>query len=180
MHVQIKKSGIALIMTLLLLVILVVLVGQFSYSTKIEAYVAQNASDDLQLQYALMSALNFALGQLQLDAMQEEGSKKKYDCLNDEWAREIWTVKKPQKIGNALVSYTISDEGAKFNLLRLLKSKSTESSETDKNKKKEKGISPEDQFDRLLETMQGKKTLIQPGKLREIIVAWMKENGLLK
>ena len=115
-----KNSGIALIMTLLLLVILVVIVGDLSYSTQIDAYVAQNSKDELQIRYTLISAINFAIAQLQLDAMQEQGSKKKYDGTSDEWARKIWTPKKPLKIGNSSVYYTISPENAKFNLLNLV------------------------------------------------------------
>lgn len=75
-HKKTKQSGVALIMTLLLLVILVVTVGQFSYSTKIDAYIAENSLNNLQVDYALLSALNFAIAQIQLDAMQEAKDKK--------------------------------------------------------------------------------------------------------
>ena len=73
-----KNSGIALIMVLLLLTVLVALVGQFSYTIKIDTYIAENSMNDLQLRYALLAALNHAIAQLQLDAMKERSSQTKY------------------------------------------------------------------------------------------------------
>ena len=177
-----RLSGIALIMTLLLLVVLVVIVGQFSYSTQVDSYVAQNSSEDLQLRYALISALNFAIAQIQLDAMQEEGTQKKYDFLGDEWAREIWTPKNAQRIGTCSVYYTIQDENGKFNLLRLLEKREKEEKEQEEKEKekeeenkKSKSIPPDEQFDLLVDAIQNKKEVVQASKLRESIVSWMKE-----
>lgn len=136
-----KNAGIALLMCLLLLIILVVIVGQFSYSTQIDAYVAGNDNASLQIRYALLSAVNVAIAQLQLDAMKEEGSKTKYDTLLDEWANPFWSFKKPQQIGNLMVSYEIRDEHAKFNLIRLWKDPKAkppeEKKENDKDKDKD-------------------------------------------
>ncbi|NUM36425.1 MAG: general secretion pathway protein GspK [Candidatus Brocadiae bacterium] len=201
-----KSSGIALVMTLLLLVVLVVLVGQFSYTTKIDAYIADNTNNEIQIRYGLLSGVNFAIAQLQLDAMKEEGSKTKYDCTTDEWAQSLWPPDKPQKIGNVLVFYSIQDESAKFNLLRLIwKKKEAEEKkkedkdkegqegeegqkkeeeqdkeqdkgkDKDKPKEKPKAISPEQQFDLLGKIIQGEKAAFDPAKLRESIVAWMKQ-----
>ena len=193
---QISKrhsAGIALIMTLLLLVILVVLVGQISYATKIDLYIAENSKDDLQVRYALISALNIAIAYLQLDAMQEANSKARYDSLKDEWARKIWSADKPQQLGNTRVYYTICDESAKFNLLDLLATpkkstssnnsseKPSESPSTNDGKKKTGQAAPaqedsaQDRFDRLLKSILGKNSPIDAKKVRKNIVDWMKK-----
>ncbi|HON45981.1 MAG TPA: hypothetical protein PLR86_11610, partial [Planctomycetota bacterium] len=76
-------SGIALIMSLLMIIILVVLVGQFSYSVKIDSFVAENEGQDVQLRYALFSATNYAIAQLQLDAMKEISNNAEWDAFTD-------------------------------------------------------------------------------------------------
>lgn len=197
-----KSSGIALVMTLLLLIVLVVVVGQFSYSTKIDAYIADNTNNEMQIRYGLLSAIQFAIAQLQLDSMSEEGNKTKYDCFTDEWAQSLWPADKPQKIGNVLVSYSIQDESAKFNLLRLVwpkkqAEKKQEEKNTEENQEKEQGqdkdqekdqdkdqdkekekikpITPEQQFDLLCTSIQGENATFEPAVLRVAIVGWMKQ-----
>lgn len=115
------SRGIALIMTLLILVILSVLVGQLSYATKVDAYTAQNSTKDLQNLYALTSAMNYAIAYLQLDAMQEQNDDAKYDALS-----EIWNEERSIDLGETQVTYSIIDENSKFNLLNLVASKAEE------------------------------------------------------
>ncbi|HRU52739.1 MAG TPA: type II secretion system protein GspK [Planctomycetota bacterium] len=114
-------SGIALIMSLLMIIILVVLVGQFSYSVKIDSFVAENEGQDVQLRYALFSATNYAIAQLQLDAMKEISNNAEWDAFTDEWATPLWSSDDPKQIGITKVYYTISDENSRFNLLNLIK-----------------------------------------------------------
>ncbi len=192
------RSGIALVMVLLLLMILITLISQFSYTVKVDAYAAQNSGVDLQLRYALLSAVNHAIAQLQLDAKKQPDSKS-YDCELDEWAKPLWTKKKPGKIGDVLVDYYIVDENTKFNLTMLPKKEypaikkeenkeSTENNEEntenkdkeknkdkDKEKEKPKPITPAQHFDRLIDSLQKENKIIEAAKLREAILAWIKE-----
>jgi general secretion pathway protein K len=165
--------GVALIMALLILIVLAVLVGQLSYSTKIDYYTAQNNSDDLQNRYALISAINQAIAYLQLDSMKKSENQEKYDTLNDGWA-------KPREltVGNTQVTYTITDENSKFNLLLLKESKKSEDDKQnppDPQKPKDETLTPEEQFDRLIEVIYEKQQIIQAKPLREAIVAWLKD-----
>jgi len=197
-----KNSGIALIMVLLLLTVLVALVGQFSYTIKIDTYIAENSMNDLQLRYALLAALNHAIAQLQLDAMKERSSQTKYDCLSDEWANPIWSEQNPGQLGEVKVYYRIVDENSKFNLLYLIRKKFPERPKTEDTKKpddsgkkpdsgqsskkpksedakkteeKPQSITPAQQFDRLGDALQPEEKIIDIPKLREAILDWMKE-----
>ena len=187
-----RNSGIALVMTLLLLLILVVVVGDLSYTTKIDVFIAQNSSNDAQLRYALISAVNYGVTQLKLDALKEKENKKnKYDALTENWNKPVWSEKKPKKVGDVKVYYKIIDENSKFNLLLLLEKnkkkkkeekkkqfdnskKDDENKKKDKEKKKVKSISPAEQFDLIAQALQGEKNIIKPAKLRESIVFWLK------
>jgi general secretion pathway protein K len=162
------RRGIALIMTLLLLIILAVLVGQFSYSTKIDYYTAQNQCDEVQNHYALLSAVNQAIAYLQLDAMQEKESQEHYDALTDVW-------NKPQQftVGTTQVAYTINDESSKFNITNLLQEPKPD--ETDDQKKP---LTPAQQFERLIDLLQENQKIIKARTIRESLVDWLKnKNG---
>lgn len=190
-------KGVALLMTILLITVLVVVVSQLSYSVKVDSFVAQNSGNDLQLRYALISALHCAMGQLQLDDKQDAETKEKSDNLTDEWNRPIWTLEKPGKVGNAQVYYKINDENAKFNILLLVRPKAAQDKKENnkeenpepeqkdpeqkdkdkKNKPKAQPISPSEQFDRLFAVLLKDQKIIEPTKLREAMVAWMKEKS---
>lgn len=185
-----RRRGIALIMVLMLLTLLVVIVGQLSYTTKIDGYIARNASDDLQNRYALISAVNYAIAALQVDALQEEKEEAKYDALTD-----VWGVPGKLTVSDTAVTYTITDENSKFDLLHLLqkefqqeeKKKDEEVDDDDEEEESEsqgdeetpnpKIITPAEQFDRLVGLLQADQNLvkIQAKTLREAVLSWMKE-----
>jgi len=132
-----RTSGIALIMSLLLIVILVVLVGQLSYSVKIDSFIAENETSEVQIQYALLSATNYAIAQLQLDTLKEESTKENWDAYTDEWGSPIWNHQKPYQMGKVSIFYNISDENERFNLTTLMK-KQLKKDDKDKDKDKDK------------------------------------------
>ena len=160
----------------MLLVILVVLVAQLNYSTKVDAYIARNSGNDLQNRYALISAIRHGIAQLQADALKDAAAKDKkaFDALHEKWSKEYKGL-----ISNTLIQYEITAENAKFDLWLLVKEKkkqeNKEDEKKDKNKKKKNPISPEDQFDRLIELLQKEQKLVESKKLRENIKAWIKE-----
>lgn len=105
-----RRRGIALIMALLVLTLLVVVVGQLAYTTRIDLQVASNATDGQQALYAAWGGVEFAKGLLRDDVQRNE-----HDGLADRWAR----LSKPVKVGDVEVTLTIEDEERKLNLLLL-------------------------------------------------------------
>lgn len=142
-----RTSGIALVMSLLLIVILVVLVGQLSYSVKIDSFIAENETSEVQIQYALLSATNYAIAQLQLDTLKEESTKENWDAYTDEWGTPLWTHSKPYQMGKVSVFYNISDENERFNLTTLIK-KQPKKDEKDKKDDKDKNDDKDENNDK--------------------------------
>lgn len=182
-----SHRGVALIMTLLLLIILAVLVGQLSYSTKIDYYTAKNQTDEVQNHYALLSAVNQAIAYLQLDAMQEKENQEAYDALTDEWCKPRELI-----VGTTRVSYVIHDENSKFNLLTLIqeprKNQGDQSSDGQhdpdgqqnpdgQQKPKIEILTPAEQFDRLVDILQENLKVVNAKSLREAIVSWLKDKA---
>ena len=167
-----RRHGVALIMTLLILMILVTLVGQLSYSTKIDYYTAQNNQDELQTRSALQSAVCQAIAYLQLDYLQEKESREKFDALGDAWNKSH-----KLQLGNTDVTYTISDENAKFNLVNLLKEPKKQEGEEGQNPNPDKSLTYPEQFVRLVGLLQDKHKLVEPEELKDNILAWLKEKS---
>ncbi len=102
--------GVALILALLVLTLLVVIVGQLAYSTRIDLQVARNASDSQAALMAAWGGVEFAKGLLRDDVQHNE-----HDGAADRWAR----LTQPIKVGEVAVTLKIDDEDRKLNLLLL-------------------------------------------------------------
>ncbi len=105
-----RRRGIALILALIILALMVVLVGQLAYTSKVDLQVARNGRDGQEALYACWGAVEIAKGLL-LDDKQ----RTKHDGLADRWAR----LTKPVKVGEVQVSLLVEDEERRLNLLLL-------------------------------------------------------------
>jgi type II secretory pathway component PulK len=110
MQVIRRARGVALIMALLVLTLLVVIVGQLAYSTRIDLQVSRNASDSQSALMAAWGGVEFAKGLLRDDVQHNE-----HDGAADRWARLTQAI----KVGEIAVTLDIDDEDRKLNLLLL-------------------------------------------------------------
>jgi type II secretory pathway component PulK len=76
-----RESGVALVITLLILTILIVIVFQLSYTTKVNLRLAKNRLDGTVLEYAFLGALTRAKEYISADARENE-----WDGPTDSWA----------------------------------------------------------------------------------------------
>ncbi len=74
------ERGVALILTLLILTLLVIIVFQVSYTTKVDIRLAKNRLDTTVLQYATDGVLTRAMAYIQAD-----GSENQWDARGDLW-----------------------------------------------------------------------------------------------
>lgn len=113
------RRGVALLLTLLVITIMILTIGQISYSTKVEVKIAQNFRDDLQNQKAISSGIHFTKAFLQIDSKKK--GNEEYHCLKDSWATTA-----TQSLGGSSLAIDIRDEERKFNLLRLISNEDKE------------------------------------------------------
>lgn len=78
-----KRSGIALIIVLLVITVLAILAGGFAYSMKVETQLARNASFDDDLFWVAWGGLEAAKYELAADL---QGPSGQIDALNEIWA----------------------------------------------------------------------------------------------
>lgn len=78
-----RRSGIALIIVLLVITVLAILAGGFAYSMKVETQLARNASFDDDLFWVAWGGLEAAKYELALDL---QGPCAQFDALKDHWA----------------------------------------------------------------------------------------------
>lgn len=114
-----NESGVALILTLFVLTILIVIVSQFSFSTKLEVRIAKNSQKDLQNYYALITSEEFAKIYLIQD-IEKDISEKKKDAETVDHLREKWGKEELSKgVGSSNVKYLMFDERSKLNVFIL-------------------------------------------------------------
>lgn len=77
------RSGIALIIVLLVIVVLAILAGGFAYSMKVETQLARNSSFDNEFLWAAWSGVEAAKYELAADL---QGPSAQVDALNEVWA----------------------------------------------------------------------------------------------
>jgi len=107
------ESGIALIITLLVLALLMVVVLEFNSSMRVEARAAANFRDGMKAYYLAKSGVTFAIALLEEDLKGEE--TKNVDSLNELWAQKI----PPLPVGDGVVSVEITDEQGKININKM-------------------------------------------------------------
>jgi len=106
------NRGIALIITLLILVLLVTLILEFNTSMRVEARNAANFRDTIKAYYLARSGITFARA-----VLEEDGKKGyKYDGPDELWAQNI----PPIPVGDGFVTVRITDEDSKINVNKLI------------------------------------------------------------
>lgn len=116
LHKRSDEEGVALILALLFVVLMTVMVIEFSYEAQVEASFAANQSGDLEAYLAAKSAVAQGIALLQGDLFESETDGLFFDSYDDIWAQP--DSFKP--MNEALMRTTISDEYGKINLNALL------------------------------------------------------------
>ncbi len=116
-----RDEGMALILALLFIVLLSVLVVNFSYDGQLEASFAENRGNDLQARLAAKSAVAQGLALLAADLL-PDNSDPQYDLTVLDTALDVWYAGHPFDPINedAYMRATIDDEYGKINLNALL------------------------------------------------------------
>lgn len=106
------ERGVALVLTLLVLSVLVVVVAQLSFSTKLDVKIASNYRADVQNQYAVRAGVAYA----KLFLKQDFEVAPDVDSLQETWAKTF----EPIMVGDVELMLWIEDEDRKFNLNSLI------------------------------------------------------------
>ncbi|HEY5647925.1 MAG TPA: type II secretion system minor pseudopilin GspK [Nitrospiria bacterium] len=102
------RSGVILLITLVILVVLTALVVEFDYGTRIHLATAANFRDDVKAGYLAKAGISAGRALLQYDKQQP----RLYDGLDELWAQPI----PPYPVGEGTVSFRIQDESGKLNI----------------------------------------------------------------
>lgn len=94
------RSGIALIIVMLVILVLAVLAGGFAYSVKVETTLARNASHDYEFEWLGRSGVELAR---YVVAQQMSIPNEPYDALNQKWAGG------PMGTNEALAAISLTD-----------------------------------------------------------------------
>ena len=116
-----NESGVALILALLFVVLLTVIVVDFSYDMQVEATLIQHESSGFEAYIAARSAVAQSLGVLAADVLLGEDVADAfdvglYDGLDEPWAEGLLLT----PINDALMQSGIDDEYGKINLNALI------------------------------------------------------------
>lgn len=101
-----NEQGLALVMTLLVVVLLTVLILEFDLSARTDLLAAKNFRDGTQAVFLAQSGLAAAQAVLRDNARQSN-----YDAFDELWA----TPFPPYPVGGGTVTVSIQDEGGKLN-----------------------------------------------------------------
>ena len=120
-HMNQRNDGVALILTLLFVVLLTVLVVEFSYEAQVESAYALNSGNEYQARLAARSAIYNGIAILETDRLETElavadGSSTPSDSRLSAWAQPSTF----DPLNDAVMRTTISDEFGKINLNALV------------------------------------------------------------
>ncbi len=108
-----NQRGIALLLTLVVLVLLTAVIVEFDHGARINLITAGNFRDGIQATYLAKAGATAARAVLKDDAKRVESAK--YDGLDEFWA----TPFPPYPVGEGFVSVEITDEAGKIDVNRL-------------------------------------------------------------
>jgi general secretion pathway protein K len=108
-----RKEGMALVIVLLFIVLMTVIVVEYSYETQVEASFVENFQSDMYAYAAARSAIARGQGLLSDDILNPpEGTEGNFDGLEDAWALGIPL----DRLNDGVYQCTISDEYGKIPL----------------------------------------------------------------
>ncbi|HUE38678.1 MAG TPA: type II secretion system minor pseudopilin GspK [Candidatus Binatia bacterium] len=116
-----RQSGVALLLTLLVVTLLTIVVIEFTYSTEVEAHLTRNALSALQARYLARAGLTLAETVLKLDIKEKTANpplRPNADSLLDAWAQPF----PPRPMGDGVGDggFRIDDESSRFNVNALV------------------------------------------------------------
>lgn len=103
-----NEKGVALLIVLVMVVLLVTMIVEFDFGTRISLTIAGTYRDGIQANYLAKSGVRAAQAVLKKDA--EESPR--YDGYDEIWATAI----PPYPVGNGMVTVEITDESSKLNI----------------------------------------------------------------
>ncbi|MBI3596602.1 MAG: type II secretion system minor pseudopilin GspK [Nitrospirae bacterium] len=106
-----NERGIALLLTLVILVLLTAVIVEFDYGAKVNLITAGNFRDEVQAIYLAKSGVAAARAALKDDALHHGA----YDALTEFWAQPLPAY----PVGEGAVSIEIADESGKIDINRL-------------------------------------------------------------
>jgi len=124
-----NEAGVALVLALVFVVLLTVLVVDFSYEMQVEATLVSSAESDLRAYLAAKSAVSAGIGLLAGDLLEGEAAAQSdevdvYDSLDEIWAEGIpLETLNVDELGSGIadsMQATIVDESGKLNLNALV------------------------------------------------------------
>lgn len=115
------EAGVALVLALVFVVLLTVLVVDFSYEMQVEATLISSADSDLRAYLAAKSAVSAGIGLLAADLLEGEAAAQAdevdvYDSLDEAWAQGLPV----ETLNDDTMQATIVDEFGKLNLNALV------------------------------------------------------------
>ncbi len=116
-----NRSGIALIIVMVIVVVFAILAGGLSYSMKVETKLARNSSWDTELEWLGRSGIELAKF-----VLSQRGPGQQYDALNQKWAGGTGETNDAladisltdNELGHGRFSVKIKDSDSKFNINR--------------------------------------------------------------
>lgn len=113
-----QNSGIALLITLLVVTLLTIIVVEFTYSTNVEAHLTRNSLSAMQARYLARAGL--ALGEVLLKAdfaaKSKDAQAAKAESFFDAWAQHYPQTALGDGGNVGIAGYTIEDESGRFNV----------------------------------------------------------------
>jgi len=106
-----NNSGVALVITLLVLALLITVILDFNLGMRVEAKAAANFRDDTKAYYLARSGITFAIELLEED----KKTSSQFDSLNELWAQKV----PPIPVGDGYVQVEIQDEDSRININKL-------------------------------------------------------------
>ncbi len=110
-----QPSGMALLITLLVMLILAVLVNRFAFATRVHLAAAANLRDQLQAECLALSGVELAL------ALLEEDDTPEVDHIGEPWALPRGISGEELGLPEGALAVTVQDESAKIDINRLVK-----------------------------------------------------------
>lgn len=115
-----RRRGMALLISLLIVVLLAVLVIQFSYEVQVDAALVENQVDDYKAYMAAKSAVGTGLGLLSADYLEEEQGGEPYDTYLDLWYTQTHPDDLPYGLWQQMPSAEGVEEGPQSEFLVLV------------------------------------------------------------
>lgn len=110
-----EPSGMALLITLLIMLILAVLVNRFAFATRVHIAAAVNSRDQFQAECLALSGVELAL------ALLEEDDTPEVDHLAEPWALSRELSGEELGLPDAALAVRVEDESAKIDINRVVK-----------------------------------------------------------